>query len=528
LLWDAALRTGVIKLNHRDDHPAKPALFSIANDWSDWPALKSILTVYAQIATKTFLDVQMDKVGSSALFSLETEDILPYNTLLPTQLLYAGLIQALFDRYETVELGDIAEISRGVLPRLIDRESKTGQERLISARCITKEVGIQNPRFVSIQSPDVKRQERWTTQEGDILIAGMSHSPRSPEPGLLRLAIVPSQWAGAYFDSTVIRLRVQPNKWNITSNYVFRILRQEYELRPEFAEVVELQLNALSSGPHVPPSILQQLKVPILPESIRQLLGRHVDVVDIAAKISQLQKNIDLLTEGLERLKMRASVEGKDVEEVIACIGERIASFAKRINELDVQSYQDKLRNEIAVWEQLEGKSRQFLLTTEWSLANFEPMLDFAPAALSVWKCLETELHVKVFEPFRQWIRGSDVSLNKPKSWKFVKFIQGKWDGLTVGQMLREFGSLSENELDPLLQAFRCFLEEYCATPGFFLSKEQGIGAIISKEDVEQYRNSAAHTGVFAKDKAVESRDLVVGNLERLIKAIGPRQAKHR
>jgi hypothetical protein len=540
--WDSIIRLGILKLSVGTDPTLRPTIFAAVHNWPDWKALKPLLRVYDQVAARVPLQVEMDRVGSSAAFSLGSEDLIPYDTLLPTQLYYSRFIRSQFDRYETVKLGEVAGFSSGIPSLAIDREATDKHIRLITGRCITADGHIESPQLVSLKPSDAlrpsysERPDRWIVREDDILVGRITKLVRNVAADLPRIALVPSQWDGAYIDSTVIRLRIQPeNERGITPGYVLRLLRMEYELRPEFSNYVEAQWKALSSAPQVTPHLLQQLEIPLLPESIRELLGSHVDVVDIRYGMDELRRNVALLTEGLDSLKRLLSIKGEDVEQVINHIEDRIVSFAQRLGQLDVQRYKARLSGEILAWERLEEKSQQFLVTAEWGLANFEPGLDFAPVTLSLWKAVETELLVKLFERFRQWVQDRksdigeflDVDLHdeqvSEKTRVFARFIQG--EKLAIGQMLWEFKLVSGRSTirkSPLLQAFKDFLNEHFAIPEFFLSKRHGLVSLISEEDVNRYRNSAAHTGVFDRDRAIESRGFIIERLNRLLEAINP------
>jgi hypothetical protein len=66
------------------------------------------------------------------------------------------------------------------------------------------------------------------------------------------------------------------------------------------------------------------------------------------------------------------------------------------------------------------------------------------------------------------------------------------------------------------LNALKDYIQKHYEDPQFLLSS-QGILSVLSQEMIDKYRNGAAHTTVFAKERAQESFEFVINTIARML-----------
>jgi DNA modification methylase len=266
----------------------------------------------------------------------------------------------------------------------------------------------------------------------------------------------------------------------------------------------------------------------------------------VAASEGSIFVSIAELTEAKNRLQqiskivseIRAGMVAKDSsdEDILDAMLDKCSSVGLVISSAAREDCQLHLSAEIDLFEKLSPASKDFLVTALFTLETHQDGFDFSFVSLGAWKAIELELAIQIFSPFKQWFvtRHPNVTeavaldLQNSKSAKLASFLKGKKD-MALGEMQWNLNLLATSEKtiksSLCLQDFQMFVISHFKTPDFIL-KPTGITESISQENIDRYRNGAAHTTLFSRTKAEESLKFVKGILPRLISGLLPKESK--
>lgn len=258
--------------------------------------------------------------------------------------------------------------------------------------------------------------------------------------------------------------------------------------------------------------------LPIAWSDYQSILASPGQVRDLQQQLGSIRGRLG----GIKQL-IAANTETDEisVERVISEIETKIIEQIIKAAAMDVGSFEPRLREMVGAWDRLEEDSRLFLLTAHWYLANTPEELDFSPAALSAWKCVEKELLAKLFQPFKDSTTVSD----EPKASRTVQNLLGFMAGrmhLVLGNMSALFDCIGRGKemQSPAIAAFVAFIRQHCAQPEFFLQGEARSRVILSQENIQAYRNGAAHIGAFTRARATASVEFVTQHLDAIENAL--------
>jgi len=251
----------------------------------------------------------------------------------------------------------------------------------------------------------------------------------------------------------------------------------------------------------------------------------YPSILTSPSQVKDLQQKLASISERLGSIKSLISADTEadeiSVERVISEIETKIIEQIMKEATTDVGTFEPQLRGIVEAWDRLEEDTRKFLLTAHWYLANIPAELDFSPAALSAWKCVEKELLAKLFQPFRNTITVSD----EPKPTRTVRTLLGFLSGrthLVLGGMGGLFDGICRGKdmQSPVMLAFVTYIKQHCAEPGFFLQPGSGIGDILSQTNIDTHRNGAAHAAAFTRERAKASVEFVTQHLDAIERAL--------
>jgi DNA modification methylase len=256
------------------------------------------------------------------------------------------------------------------------------------------------------------------------------------------------------------------------------------------------------------------------------------------ARVSTEYKNIfleipelDHARQGLARLvgltamvRTVLSQEQLGDEEVFAVLLDILPRMKWLVSESAHKEAEAELRRLLPSFPSLEVDSQEFLITGLVVFYTLPDGMDAAVVSVSVWKAVENEINSKILTPFRDWMvrRNNDLialiasdSKAENAEWEriqlagYLKKAKLPPLGVTVGILNKCANSKKTIQASPSLKGLKEYIEAHFADASFVLSP-QGLLSILSQEKIDRYRNGAAHTTAFTKDRAKESFEFVI------------------
>lgn len=262
-------------------------------------------------------------------------------------------------------------------------------------------------------------------------------------------------------------------------------------------------------------------------------------------KFHTVYQDIFFTTEDLEKARLRLSrvaeftsilknelaEEIQDDEEVISALQQMIPRLKWIVSDVPVQRYKSELQANIAGFQNFEEESQEFIITAKVVLETLSDSHDFSIVSTSAWKTIELELNTKILNPFRDWVLlsyGNPAEFTKPDYVLIKNSVKNEWQI----QMLADFicgkkkpaigqiiaivnkcaSSKSAIQSSPSLKALKEFILTSFVDPDYLLGKA-GLMCWLAQNNIDEYRNGAAHTSLFSKEKATLSFDFVINVL---------------
>lgn len=206
----------------------------------------------------------------------------------------------------------------------------------------------------------------------------------------------------------------------------------------------------------------------------------------------------------------------KIAEDISKLVSDKIREIPKRIQLQATRLLKDKLKES---WEELEEKTRNFLISGETVYQqnrNIESGLkfDFSVSIIPLAKAVETELAIKLFGRFRDYLErsgkssrvGNEKNRNKTNAVLFDYLFKGR-KRLSLGQIGFYFGCI--NGSDPIISELRNFLLK-SRKPNFWIVK--GAFPKTLNYITVNFRNGSAHDKVMTLKQCEELRKIIFGS----------------
>ena len=185
---------------------------------------------------------------------------------------------------------------------------------------------------------------------------------------------------------------------------------------------------------------------------------------------------------------------------------------------VDLKPYEEEVKKSIQSFKALQPRTIKFLCTGEFILTNLPKLLDYAPSAIAFCKALENELYECLFKPFKLGILKNTPKVASVKKEPLLEFIY-KDKKLTLGNMAMLFQFLrSKKKMKEikLLYKLKNFIDAF-SRPEFLFDE---MRPVFTPENVNRYRNSAAHLSEFTLKKSQETKTWCYQLLNSLSKSI--------
>lgn len=186
------------------------------------------------------------------------------------------------------------------------------------------------------------------------------------------------------------------------------------------------------------------------------------------------------------------------------------------------EKYLSKITNIFSNSMALQEESITLLVTGEFLLDHTPGGFDYAPSAVEFCKALEIELEQHLLLPFKN-SGVSQIAKNLTKTninsgfWEFC--VKGKSMTLGgIGFLLQIVTSQTRTNEDELLKMFadHLMLSPRCQS----ILGACGLRELLKPENVDKYRNGAAHVSVFPKERAEATATWCYAALKCLIENV--------
>lgn len=205
-----------------------------------------------------------------------------------------------------------------------------------------------------------------------------------------------------------------------------------------------------------------------------------------------------------------------------------IYSLLDGITPTDPELYNGRVRSYLNEAKKLEKQSFSYLLSGEYIHDTLVKQMaeDFSPYVLQLSRSVESELLLKIFIPFVNYIRSvfpnteeryqEDLSYDSTKI--FANMVVNKRASISLGSMSKILESLKDGYL----------VDRSNLTNDFFVFIVDNFSPEIYQEDflkdlnelLHKYRNKSAHISVISRDKAMECKFLVRKILARFLNEV--------
>jgi type III restriction enzyme len=196
---------------------------------------------------------------------------------------------------------------------------------------------------------------------------------------------------------------------------------------------------------------------------------------------------------------------------------EKIYSQLDGLTPPDASVFENRVRSAIKEAKHLEKQSLDYLISSEFLNDSIilQMVDDFSPVVLQMSRAVESELQLKIFKQFTNYIRSTNPNIattysddfrNKDMQ-QFTDMLLNNRTSYTLGQMhfiLKTTGSKEAYENSTLAQDFHDYLIENF-NPG--LSKKEFLDDVFELQ--KKYRNKSAHVNVLSKEQAQDCKFLV-------------------
>lgn len=205
----------------------------------------------------------------------------------------------------------------------------------------------------------------------------------------------------------------------------------------------------------------------------------------------------------------------------LECLVEEKISKGK----IDLSKYEWKVKESLQSFADMQPKSITLLCTGEFLLENLIEPLDFAPSAIEFRKAVENELHIHLFDRFKEWYLKDFQIIDSQKEdhdYILTRFIQGKGE-VTLGAIAMTFQLLSsekKTQKSHIFQKLKAFIDALPNPKMIINDNSISIRAMLTPDAVDKFRNSSAHLDIFISERAKDARSWCYKILNTLAEAM--------
>jgi len=218
-------------------------------------------------------------------------------------------------------------------------------------------------------------------------------------------------------------------------------------------------------------------------------------------------------------LKSIRNASQSNVEEFVddEALQERIYSVLDGITPTETDVFEARVRSYIKEAKNLEKQSLSFLISAEYinDMLVIQMSKDFSPYVLQLSRAVESELLLKLFIPFTNYIRAenpypdkvyADDLVNKQTS-IFAKMVANNRTTYTLGNMYYILDSLTDNYLlvkSRITSDFYAFINENFSKDIYGIEFLADLNELLMK-----FRNKSAHTEIITRQKSADCKYII-------------------
>lgn len=234
-----------------------------------------------------------------------------------------------------------------------------------------------------------------------------------------------------------------------------------------------------------------------------------------------LINNITTVLNAIKKASTESGDEFIDDEDLQS----KIYGLLDGITPKDTKVFDNRVRSLIRDSKRLEKQSFSFLLSAEYinDTLIFQDSNDFSPYILQMSRSVESELLLKVFLPFQNFIRTEcpsigqeyEYDLQNRKTSLFAGFIVNNRRTYTLGNMVHFLSLLNDSfikERSQVVKDFAEFVEENYSNSLYQRGFIDELNNLL-----KGYRNKSAHTSLLSREKAADCRFLVRNILTKIL-----------
>jgi type III restriction enzyme len=198
-------------------------------------------------------------------------------------------------------------------------------------------------------------------------------------------------------------------------------------------------------------------------------------------------------------------------------IQEKIYSLLDGITPTDPELYNSRVRSYISEARQLERQSFSYLLSGEYIHDTLVKQMaeDFSPYVLQLSRAVESELLLKVFIPFVNYIRTTIPNVEE----RYQNDLNYSTTKIFANMVVNNNSSISLGNMDKILESLNdgYLVDRSTLTNDFFVFIVDNFSPEIYQNDflkevkelLHKYRNKSAHISIISIDKAMDCKFLV-------------------
>lgn len=237
-----------------------------------------------------------------------------------------------------------------------------------------------------------------------------------------------------------------------------------------------------------------------------------------------LNTNIKNILSTIKEASQGSDEEFIDNEDLQA----KVYSCLDGVTPTETQVFDGRVRSLIRDSKNLEKQSFSFLLSAEYINDTLVKQMseDFSPYVLQMSRAVESELLLKLFKPFTNFIRAEnphlDITyendLNNRSTTLFAKMVVNNRTTYTLGNMFYILTSVADTTLNDRSEIVRDFYE--------FINENYSdeLYSSVFLDDLnsllKRFRNKSAHTEILSRQKSIECKDLVKRILNNFLKVV--------
>lgn len=237
-----------------------------------------------------------------------------------------------------------------------------------------------------------------------------------------------------------------------------------------------------------------------------------------------LTSNINSILSVIKEVSKDANEDFIDNEDLQS----KIYEYLDGVTPPDTKVFDGRVRTMLKDAKKLEKQSFSFLLSAEYlnDTLVYQSSEDFSPYILQMSRAVESELLLKLFVPFTNFIRAEnpyvkdtyEYDLTNKKTSLFANMVINNRTTFTLGNMCHILSSLNDDfltERSEITKDFINFIDENYTAELYSNDFINDLSELLIK-----YRNKSAHTTLLSRDKATDCKHLVRKILTRFLNEI--------